>query len=157
MIETRNHLDSLSKVAKTRVKWFGRDSMEMSIDLKCLGCPILISRVLPTKIHLIDVGDVILAINHQSIIDWTHDEVIKKLRDPSMDQVQLTIRYSSSIAPYLYFTASRNRSSMPMSWNRTNKKHQNRFSEYYPTIETLTDRQVKQFDSRFHSFHFETL
>jgi len=77
-----------------------------------IGFPVLISRVIDTNSHLIQIGDAILNINNDDISDLTHDQVITKLRDVPGDKVNLTIQYMNDMATYLCITTPKLRSSL---------------------------------------------
>ncbi|CAF1427337.1 unnamed protein product [Adineta ricciae] len=111
------------------------------------GFPVLISRVVYTNAHLLHVGDAILSINNEDISNLTHDEVITKLRTISNDQVDLTVKYMTNMAPYLQSTPSTIRSSLsssvvpsipptsftlPTSASVRMRRQKNRLSAEYP-------------------------
>lgn len=75
----------------------------------------VVSRVVALTNPSIRVGDAILSINNENISQWTHQQVITALRDPLIDQVQLTVRYLNEIAGYLSITSSKCRSSLPVT------------------------------------------
>lgn len=111
------------------------------------GFPILISRVIYSNAHLLHVGDAILAINNENISQLTHDQVIKKLRDTSGEQVHLIVQFMNEMAPYLRSTTSTVRSSistgmpivpqtsftLPTPSSVRIRRQQNRMSAEYPS------------------------
>ncbi|CAF0910314.1 unnamed protein product [Rotaria sordida] len=121
------------------------------------GFPILISRVAYTNAHLLHVGDAILSINNENILNLTHDEVITKLRDVSGDQVNLTVQYMNDMAPYLHSTTTTARSSLssiipivqtsftlPTSSSVRLRRQQNRMSAEYPSSYHRSGKQQQR-------------
>lgn len=114
--------------------------------LPLTGFPVLISRVVYNNAHLLHVGDAILAIDNETTSNLTHDQVIKKLRDVSGEQVHLIVQFMNDMAPYLHSTTSTARSSistgmtvpqtsftLPTPSSVRIRRQQNRMSAEYPS------------------------
>jgi hypothetical protein len=108
----------------------------------CTGFPVLISRVLDMNAHLLHIGDAILAINNEDISNFTHDQVITKLRDISSDQVNLKIQYMDNMATYLHLTSPKP-SIAPKSMILPRKSYPNRWSADYSAKTRSSVRQRK--------------
>lgn len=99
------------------------------------GIPVLISSVTSSLSDLLHVGDAILSINNEDVTQSTHENVLQRLRDRTIDRLVLTVVYFTELVPYLYITRAKTRSSLPLNWNRLINHHhqQNRYSSIeYP-------------------------
>lgn len=94
------------------------------------------------------IGDAILSINDETISNLTHDQVIKKLREVTGDQVTLKVQFLDDMAPYLHSASGTTRSSTtsivapaPTSFTLPTsssirirrRQQQNRMSAEYPS------------------------
>jgi len=64
------------------------------------GFPVFISRLQKSNVNLLNLGDVILAINHEDISSLTHQQVISKLHQITNKKISLTVQFRNDLAKY---------------------------------------------------------